>query len=68
MIGSKEKHEFNIEKILTSFKKSSESDNYSLYRYPFSICLFQFLVKKFNGIEPLRNEQYELLEKQFCQL
>ena len=66
--GSKEIHRFGIEKILVSFKKSSESDNYSKYHYPFSTYLFRFLTKNYAGIQPLKNTQYKFLEKRFSKL
>jgi len=66
--GSKEIHKFNIEEILVSFKKSSESDNYSKYHYPFSTCLFLFLTKNYAGIQPLKDSQYKFLEKRFSKL
>jgi len=66
--GSKEIYEFNIEEILIAFKKSSESDNYSKYHYPFSTCLFLFLTKNYAGIQPLKDSQYKFLETRFSKL
>lgn len=66
--GSDELKKFPIDTTLMEFKNSSEGDDYSKYFYPFSSCFFRFISKKFDGVDPLNDSQYALLEERFNQL
>lgn len=63
-IGKRKKqHELAIEQTLNGFMASKEYEDYKVYHYRFSSCIYKYLSKNIEGIKPLMEWQYYKLEE-----